>query len=242
MYSAAELDSQAYRTLIKTRGLVSARVVVKQTDMLVSGRSDLSRRALPLVVRYRRDLEDYIRLRPEFQHSLEPIGADESAPEIARTMIEAAARANVGPMAAVAGAMADFVGRGLLAHSPDVLVENGGDVMVRLTTRREMLILAENSPLGSVKIALGPTPEPMGVCTSSGTLGHSLSFGRADAVTILDRSAANADAAATAVGNVVKDEQDVEAGLERAREIGVDGVLILIANRIGAWGRIDIIG
>ena len=172
---------------------------------------------------------------PVFSWSLTPIAMDEKAPDIVRAMIEASAEACVGPMATVAGAIADYVGRDLLAFSQDVIVENGGDILLHVSSKRELLVLAENSPFGALKIAVGPTLEPIGICTSSGTLGHSLSFGRADAVTIFGQSAAKADAAATSVGNLIQSRLDIETGIERAREIGVNGVLILVDDSIGVW-------
>jgi ApbE superfamily uncharacterized protein (UPF0280 family) len=122
-----------------------------------------------------------------------------------------------------------------------VVVENGGDIMLHVSRRREMFILAESSPFVGLKVAVGPTPEPLGICTSSGRLGPSLSFGLADAVTIFAATSAAADAAATAVANLVRTEHDIEAGIERARALGVAGVLILVADRIGVWGQVEII-
>jgi hypothetical protein len=88
---------------------------------------------------------------------------------------------------------------------------------------------------------IGPKENPLGVCTSSGTVGHSLSFGKADAVCILSKSAALADAVATAVGNVVKEKKDIEYGLELAREIeGVLGVLIIVGEKMGVWGNVTL--
>ncbi|MGZ3604978.1 MAG: UPF0280 family protein, partial [Thermodesulfobacteriota bacterium] len=78
-------------------------------------------------------------------------------------------------------------------------------------------------------------------CTSSGTVGPSLSFGKADAVCILSKSAALADAAATAVGNVVKEKKDIELGLEMGKEIaGILGTLIIVEEKMGVWGTIKL--
>lgn len=241
MLRPADVDSQVYRSLVRSKGLVSTRLLVKQTDMLISAQRDMRREALDAILSYRMQLEGYIAGHPDFVRTLAPLEDDEQAPPIVRAMIAASARAGVGPMATVAGAMADFVGHDLLAASPEVIVENGGDIMLRVNSRREMLVLAETSPFRGLRIAVGPTPEPIGICTSSGTLGPSLSFGRADAVTIIAETAAMADAAATAVGNLVTDGDRVQAGLDKAMELDVDGVLILVEDRIGAWGRIDII-
>ncbi len=227
-----------YRGFVRSGDLVSSKVVVKQTNLLVSGFGDLGKEARRLVHRYRRDIEDYIRKYPYFEKSLVPMKGDPSASRIVKTMMEAAQRAGVGPMASVAGAIAEYVGMSLMRHSRDIIVENGGDIFIRSAVPRQVLLLAETSELSSVRIALPPSPEPIGLCTSSGTLGHSLSFGRADAVAVLWSSASLADAAATAIANVVKDYGDIGKGIRRAQEIGVDGVVILIGGRIGAWGKI----
>jgi ApbE superfamily uncharacterized protein (UPF0280 family) len=145
-------------------------------------------------------------------------------------------------MATVAGAMADFVSRDLLMLSKQVIVENGGDIYLASSRERTIGIYAGESPLSlKIGIVISPDETPLGVCTSSGTVGPSLSFGRANAVCILSKSSALADAAATAVGNVVKEKKDVSSGLGRAREIdGVWGTLIIVEEKMGVWGRIKL--
>ena len=235
-----EISSDAYRCLVRSDGLVSSRILVKQTDMLVSGGSDLSVKAMQSVTRHRGLLERYIRGNPDFLHSFVPVAAESSAPDIVRTMIRAAARTDVGPMASVAGAIAEHVGKDLKAYSREVIVENGGDVFLSTMRKREVLLLAETSSFQGLRIAVDPS-ESMGICTSSGTIGPSFSFGRADAVTIVAESAALADAAATAVGNIVQGPEDIERALDKAREIGVDGAVILVGDHLGAWGRVEIV-
>ncbi|NSW85039.1 MAG: UPF0280 family protein [Syntrophobacteraceae bacterium] len=242
MLAVREIDPQVYRGLVRNGGLVCSRVRLKQSDLLISACRDLSREAMPLVVHYRGQIEDYIAVNPFFLRSMVPVETDEGAPEIVRVMIDAGAKAGVGPMAAVAGALAEFVGRGLMESSPEIIVENGGDIFFHASSRKEVLLLAESSPLKGLRIAVGPTSSPIGICTSSGILGHSISFGNAHAVMIVAASASLADAAATSVANIVKGVSDIERGLDRAREIGTDGAVILASDRVGAWGRIEIVG
>lgn len=157
-------------------------------------------------------------------------------------MAEAALKAGVGPMAAVAGATAEYVGRDLLKSSAEVIVENGGDIFIKTLESRKMGIYAGRSAL-SEKIALTIHPDqtPLGVCTSSGTVGHSVSFGRADAVVILSKDTSLADAVATSVGNRVKTAKDIEDALAFAQTIsGVDGVVVIIDDKIGMWGEVEI--
>ena len=232
-------EKRTYRNLVKTGDLVKFEVTVKETDLLVRAERDLSREARESVLKYRHQLEAYIAMKPEFQKSLIPLVDDPYAPEIAREMIRTSQLAGVGPMAAVAGAMAEWVSKDLLKLSKEVIVENGGDIYLATSKERTIGIYAGNSPL-SFKLGMTISPEetPLGICTSSGTVGPSLSFGKTDAVCILSKSSALADAAATAVGNVVKEKKDIELGLERGREIaGVLGTLIIIGDNVGVWGN-----
>ena len=235
-------EKRTYRNLVKTDDLVKFEVIVKETDLLVRAESDLSKETRESVLKYRYQLETYIAMNPGFQQSLLPLTDDPYAPEIVKQMIQTSQRAGVGPMATVAGAMADWVSKDLLQLSREVIVENGGDIYLASSMERTIGIYAGDSPLSlKIGIAIPPDETPLGVCTSSGTVGPSLSFGKANAVCILSKSAALADAAATAVGNVVRGKQDISLGLGRAREIeGVLGTLIIVEEKMGVWGKIKL--
>jgi ApbE superfamily uncharacterized protein (UPF0280 family) len=235
-------EKRTYRNWVKTDDLVKFEVIVKETDLLVRAERDLSKETRELVLKYRHQLETYIAMNPQFQKSLLPLMDDSYAPEIVREMIRASQLARVGPMAAVAGAMAEMISKDLLKLSKEVIVENGGDIYLATSRERTIGIYAGDSPLSfKMGIVISPEETPLGVCTSSGTVGPSLSFGKADAVCILSKSAVLADAAATAVGNVVKEKKDIELGLERGREIaGVLGTLIIVEEKMGLWGNIKL--
>jgi len=236
-------EKRTYRNLVKTDDLVKFEVIVKETDLLLRAERDLSNETRESVLKYRHQLETYIETNPEFQRSLIPLKDDPYAPEIVREMIRTTQLAQVGPMAAVAGAMAEFVSKDLLPISKEVIVENGGDIYLATSRERTIGIFAGNSPLSlKVGVVISPKDSPLGVCTSSGTVGPSLSFGKADAVCILSKSGALADAAATSVGNIVKEKKDIELGLERGKEIeGVSGVLIIVGEKMGVWGNVKLI-
>jgi hypothetical protein len=233
---------RSYRQTVQS-GLVDFQVKLAESDLWLSADRRLARRALTLLRQLRRDLEAYIARHPEFAASLEPVRLKRGAPAIAREMAHAARAAGVGPMAAVAGAIAEAVGRGLLQWTREVIVENGGDIFLDCSRPKRVAIFAGASPLSQrVGLQLEPAEMPLGVCTSSGTVGPSLSFGRADAATILARSTALADAAATAVGNAVKTVGDIAKGLQVARRIpGVRGAVIIKDDRLGAWGQVTLI-
>ncbi|MEI6863160.1 MAG: UPF0280 family protein [Candidatus Omnitrophota bacterium] len=233
-----------YRKWAKADDLVYFEFTEKETDLSIYADLDLKKEAGQAVLRLRRDLEAYIKIDPNFFSSLEPLELKDSAPEIARAMAEAAKKAGVGPMAAVAGAFSEFVGRELLKSSKQVIIENGGDIFIRSLVPRTIGIYAgEESPFtGRLAVQIEDAKNGLGVCTSSGTVSHSLSFGKTDATLIISDSAALADAAATAAGNAVKSKDDIEKGIDVARSIGgVRGVLIIVGDKMGSWGEIKLV-
>jgi ApbE superfamily uncharacterized protein (UPF0280 family) len=235
-------EPRIYRQWVKGKDLVSFNVVVEETDLHIRALKNLRSKALKLVTKYRNILERYIERHPSFLTSLESIPINEDAPLIIKSMSEAAEKAGVGPMASVAGAMAEFIGNELLPFSPEVIVENGGDIYIRSLKKRIVGIYAGKSPLtGQIGLEINGEDTPLGICTSSGTLGHSLSYGQADAVVVLSQSAILADAAATAIGNIIKQPGDIESGIEFAQSIeGLKGLVIIIDDSVGLWGEVKI--
>lgn len=238
-----QFQQRTYRRWIEASELAKFRVVVKETDLQIFAETDLTMLARESVLTHRGYLETYIRQHPEFQETLTPWMNRGPAPAIISDMIDAGQKAGVGPMAAVAGAMAESVGRDILADSAQVIVENGGDVFLQTACEVTVGLYAGASPLsGRVGIRILKDAMPMAICTSSATIGHSLSFGGADAACILSKSCALADAAATAVGNAVKAGSDIPIAIEMAQRIaGVAGVVIIVGEKIGAWGDLELV-
>jgi len=236
-------EERSYRRISKPPELVCYEVQCKETDLFCCTGSDLSRFIKERVLFYRNQLEQYIRSRPLFGDSLAPIEDDRFAPAIASEMIRASALVGVGPMATVAGAIAEFVGRDIMPLSRDFIIENGGDIYLRTSVKRVVDVHAGTSPFsGRIGIALRPAPDPRGVCTSSGTVGHSLSFGKADAVCVVAGSSLFADGLATCLGNIVKKKDDIAAAVEKGQRFpGVTGILIILGDQLGAWGDLDIV-
>ena len=235
-------EPRLYRRSCQSDDLTPFSVVVKETDLFILAEKNLEEQAKKAVISCRAALEEYIERHPVFLTSLEPLPADDQASGIVSTMILAAQKANVGPMAAVAGAVAEFVGRELLNYCQQVIVENGGDIFLSSTRKRLVRIFAGRSPFSNrICLEIEPEHSPLGVCTSSGTVGHSLSFGQADAVVIISPSAALADAAATAIGNMVKTADDIDQALAAAQMIeGVEGAVIIKDERAGFWGKVKL--
>lgn len=193
------------------------------------------------MVRQRRTLEDYIRRHPVFGASFEPVELLPDAPEVAQRMARAAKSVGVGPMAAVAGAMAELaVQAGLRAGAPEAIVDNGGDVFVRAIWP-VVIALHTGTPKLADRLAFSLRPEdtPISICSSSGRMGHSTSLGRCDLATVVARDGALADAAATQAANLVRTTDDVDAALERIMAIdGIDGLVIVKDDRIGLAGHL----
>jgi uncharacterized protein len=239
----AEYFDRAYRNWTIKNNLIGFNVTVRETDLFISADSNLSSIALASVHRLRFSLESYISTHHNFLMSLVPVVYDSFAPEIVREMMGASAKAGVGPMAAVAGAMAEYVGRDLLQNTRNLIIENGGDIYLNTLNDVHIGLFAGSSPLsGRVSIMVRKEEMPLGVCTSSGTVGHSLSFGCTDACCVTSGSAALADAAATAIGNMVKSKRDIQNGLRTGMKIdGVLGIVIVIDDQLGVIGDIELV-
>lgn len=233
---------RTYRHWIKDKDLVSFTVVIKESDLYIRATRNLQRKSYRILQKYRTPLEKYIEQNHTFLTSLEPITVGEDAPRIVKMMAEAGRKVGVGPMASVAGAIAELVGMELLDFSPEVIVENGGDIFIKSIATRLVGIFAGDSPFtGKIGLEIEGKDTPLGVCTSSGTVGHSLSFGKADAVIVLSPSTALADAAATAIGNLIVNAEDIPRGIEFARSIaGLKGLVIIIKDKMGMWGEVRI--
>lgn len=236
-------EARDYRLLHRGKNVTYYNVKIEQTDLEIGTHGMYRKQAVELVKKYRADIEGYIKEHPNFLTTLSPIPCSPYAPTIVKRMCGAADLAGVGPMAAVAGAISELVGRALLQLSNEVIVENGGDLYLKTNQERIVGVYAGDSPL-SYKVGLKIKPEqtPLGICTSSGKIGHSLSLGKADAVVIVSKDGILADAMATAVGNLVKAPKDIQRGLDFAGEVpGVDGALIICEESLGAWGNVHLV-
>lgn len=235
---------ETYRRGVKDQGLYSFTVQVKETDLYIRAQRKLVCEAEAMVLQYRQDLQDYIKGHPSFGSSLRPLEVEPNAPLIVRMMAQAAKAADVGPMAAVAGTIAELVGKDLCRLSPEVIVENGGDIFLYLPEKRRVGLYAGESPFSNkIAIEIEPDETPLGICTSSGLVGHSLSFGNCDAVTVLSPSTPLADAAATRIANIIKSEEDINRGIELAKSIrGLKAVIIVAGEKMGLYGEVCLCG
>jgi ApbE superfamily uncharacterized protein (UPF0280 family) len=233
---------RTYRDEVDPEGLTSFRVVVDETDLWIAADRDLSGRALDSISAHRTAVEEYIACHPSFATTLKVWKQPVSKGSIVAHMVDAARAVGIGPMAAVAGSIAEAVARDLIGYTTRVMVENGGDLYLMGGDASSAGLWAGRSPLsGRVAIAVDPS-NGVAVCTSSGTVGPSLSMGRTDAATVISPSGALADAAATELGNRIRSPRDVEAALDWALSVtGVTGAVVIMGETIGAKGQVELV-
>jgi uncharacterized protein len=188
-------------------------------------------------------IENYIKRYPEFARTLEPWRVSSFEPVIIGDMAVAGEKAGVGPMAAVAGAIAEHVGIDLLQYSREVVVENGGDIFLKSDVPVIVGIFAGKSRLSlRMGLRIESAGKPISICTSSGTVGHSLSLGKADAVCVVSESCCLADAAATSIGNRVKSKAHIQQAVDFGKLIeGVKGIVVIIEDEVGIWGDLKVV-
>jgi len=235
-------EPRTYRSPEDKDGFTSFRVVVETSDLFIMALKNLSDQARNSTLECRAQIEDAIRRRPEFLTSYKPLKPDELDSPIVLRMINASRKAGVGPMASVAGAVAEFVGRNLLLLSDEVIVENGGDVFIHVKRGVTVGVFAGTSFFtGKIGIKIGPTSLPVGVCTSSAKVGPSTSLGRVDAATVVSFDSSLADAVATGLGNRVMKNSDLEPAVSWATNIdGVLGALAIMEDKMAISGDIEL--
>jgi len=220
----------------------------KETDLWIgvdpdSFREEMKEISLLKVKELRSILEEYLLNDPVFGKTFSPHRVEPNAPEIVRVMTEAAERAGVGPMAAVAGAFSEAVGRHLMAQFEiqELVVENGGDIFLKINRNLLMSVYAGSSPLSEkIGIEIQASESPLGVCTSAGTVGPSISLGKADAAMIVCKNTALADAFATGFGNVVKVPEDVQTAISQTEQFPeIISAVIICRDKIGIRGKFE---
>lgn len=226
--------------------IIRDRIKIGETDLTI--KTDLVEQGLQnFILKLRFELKNYIITNPDFLTSFEPVFVDKSLdpPLIITMMARAARRAEVGPMAAVAGTISQLsMGYLLEKGAKYVIADNGGDVALK--TDRDVVVglyAGESSLSGKIGFKIKHGKTPMGVCTSSGTVGHSISFGRSDSVTVFADEASIADALATSIGNEAKGENDSDAiqnALEWAENFktSMRGLLVVVGESAGTVGKI----
>ncbi|MCM8781310.1 MAG: UPF0280 family protein [Candidatus Omnitrophica bacterium] len=234
-----------YRDWARPKDLYSSQLVIKETDLHILTDKPLNKDFLKQRLNtYRLDIERYIIKDKRFLTALKPIPVELNASRIIKRMSQAAKRANVGPMAAVAGAIAEFLGQDLLKQGyREVIIENGGDIFLKTEKTRKIAIYPGRLRYWrGLSLKINPRDTPLGICTSSGTVGHSLNFGYADSVVVLSKNVSLADAVATATANLVQSEEHLNRAINFSKDIkGILGVVIIIKKHLACWGDIEFV-
>lgn len=236
------IKERFYRDFSRSAGLKKFQVRVEETDLLVLAEKNLKEEIEEEVIRQREIIKNYIKNHPEFYTSFSPVPS-ESEEEIINLMCESAHLTETGPMASVAGAIAEIVGLKMLSMTNRIFIENGGDIFVKMDEEFIVGIYAGKSPLSfRIGLVFAGRSQPFGIATSSGTVGHSFSYGKADAVTVVSGSAAFSDGAATYFGNLITGDRIEKGKIERElkRFPFIEGLLIIKGKEIFLWGNIEL--
>ncbi len=241
-------EPRYYREWINHERFSEFRVMVEESDLWIgvspeSYAPEMQSSVLKFEIMLRAVLQEYIFEYPEFRDSFDPIPIHDDDPEIVKGMKEAAFTAGTGPMAAVAGMVAEETGNFLIEkfNPPEFIVENGGDIFLRIIKPITLSIFSgKNKAFENIGLQLDSTTTPAGICTSSGMFGHSVSLGKADSVTVVCRSAYTADAYATGIANQVKSSRDIKPVVESSFTSEMRSLVCIKDNQIGIRGSLPV--
>ncbi len=239
-------NERYYRDWVSDNNLKKFHIKYKETDLLIRASQKLPDFSLKVVKSLRDRLDNYIKHNENFLKTLKPVNIGHNAPPEIIKMIESSTRVNTGPMATVAALFAEKVGKALLKNSKnkEVIVENGGDIFLSLKNEPLIGVYAgEKSPFtNNLGLKINTDNSPLGICTSAGTVGSSLSKGNADAVIVISPEPTLADATATALGNKIKTEKDIKPAINCGQKIDeIIGLVIIKNDQIGAWGNLELV-
>lgn len=240
---------RTYRSQFNPERFISFETKYKETDLWIgidtaSFNEEMKTLAAAKTEELRKKLDNYIETEPFFKKSLKPFSPVETAPEEAKDMAIATEIAGVGPMAAVAGLFAREVGEAILQNFSveEMVIENGGDIFAVIKNELVLSVFAGESPLSErIGLVIPAETGKIGICTSAGTVGPSMSFGKADAVVVICKDAVLADAFATGFGNKVKSPNDVEKVINQSEKFPeILSMLIVCEDKIGIKGEYEI--
>jgi len=218
---------------------VLAKVEIEETAATIAAERRYVGLAVEAIKRTRNEIERQIRRDDFFLTTLEPYEPDKEAGRVIERMCTASRAATVGPMATVAGTIAQEALEAMIAEGcAHGWVDNGGDVAIMLENPATMEIFSEPGSDSAAALDLEPTNGIIGICTSSGKLGHSISFGNSDAAVAIAKDALLADALATAIGNRVKDIDSLSNCFDDLKEVsGFIGGLAMIGGSVAMCGK-----
>ena len=193
------------------------------------------------IVNQRKLLEDYIKNDPGFKLTLKPYIVPYNAPEIVKRMAKESVKAGVGPMACVAGAIAEYTLKAIIKKGAEhAIVDNGGDIAMKINHPVIVGIYSGENSICDIGLKFYPSNSIIGICTSSATIGHSLSFGKADAVVVISKNVPLADAIATSLCNSIKQKNKniIKERISSFMISEIDGIIVFYGDIIGFAGNL----
>jgi uncharacterized protein len=236
-------EKRFYRQELIKNGWFTYEVSLAETDLHITSKQSLDEGFIyKRIKEYRDQIQEYIDEYPEFKNTLSGFHLKGKPVLIVKEMIENTFSLDIGPMASVAGAIAESLGRDLVKITPEFVIENGGDICFKKKDKLCLGVYAGlDNPVNDLRILVKGEDKITGVCSSSSILGHSLSLGNADLVTIISESVILADALATKIANRVNTEADIGKKIEEIKIMPqIKGALIIKNNSLGLWGDIEL--
>ncbi|UCG34651.1 MAG: UPF0280 family protein [Candidatus Omnitrophota bacterium] len=230
-----------YRKQISSK--FNLEISYQESDLYISSDKEIDESVVEKILKkYYEEIACYIKNNPRFMSSLSPLQDDSKAPAIIKDMIECSRITGIGPFSSVAGAIAQYVGNELCGYANEVIVENGGDIFFKIVEDKKVgLYLGKDFKQPSLQLKIKGNESSFGIASSSGQFGHSLSFGKADLVTVLAKNAVIADGFATAFTNRIQKEEDIERVFDVAKKSPfINGVLIALEGKIFLWGDLQL--
>jgi len=234
-------EERFYRNKILSKFKVE--VSFQESDLLICSDKEIAKeKAQGILVKYYKQIEEYITGNPLFLRSLSPLEIDQAAPPIINEMLEASKVTGIGPFSSVAGAVAQYVGGELLGDCQELIVENGGDIFLKINQDKIIgVYLGQEFKINELNLKIKKRSQAFGVASSSSTLGHSLNFGKADLVSVVAKNIIIADGFATAISNRIKKIEDVDKVLAEAKQnLAIEGLLVAFGEKIFLWGDLEI--
>jgi uncharacterized protein len=236
------IDKDVYRVLVDSSDKYSWKVKYKYTDLLIVSSKDISLKISPVLFDFYKIIEKFIESHPSFVKTFNPFAAGNDFPDIIKKMCRQSAIFNVGPMASVAGAVCEYIADELSKNNSYLVIENGGDIFIKSPKDIVVGLFVKNKYFkDNLKIKIKKNILPCGIASSSGTLGHSLSLGKADLAAVICRSAILADSAATAICNMVNTKNDVEKVINHFKCFKeIEGLVLIKDDKIGLYGNLEL--
>ena len=219
-------------------------VSFKESDLLICSDSQIDKtKSQDILIKYYQQIEEYINKNPLFLKSLSPLTGDQLAPPIIKEMLRSSEVTGIGPFSTVAGAIAQYVGAELLNYCQEIIVENGGDIFLKINQDKTLgVYLGQEFKIEKLNLKIKKRHQAFGIASSSASLGHSLNFGKADLVSVVAKNVIIADGFATAISNRIKRIEDVDKILAEAKDkFPIEGLLIAFGENIFLWGNLEVV-